>query len=95
MYESLYSIACVCIVHAVKSTSLTAEEVQRGLINRITGDSDVHLGYGSPSLLHPVFELFGKMELKWDQGPSAVLVVYTSNKLCKAQLAHSLAQTQM
>ena len=59
----------------MQSTSLTAEEIQRGLVSRIAGDSDVNSGYGSPSLLHPVFELFGKMELKWDQGSSAVLVV--------------------
>lgn len=59
---------CVFVLLAVRSTSLGAEDVQRGLIDRVTSGTDIHRSYGSPYLLRPVFELFGRMELNWDQG---------------------------
>lgn len=59
---------CVFVLLAVRSTSLGAEDIQRGLIDRVTSGTDIHRSYGSPYLLRPVFELFGRMELNWDQG---------------------------
>lgn len=60
--------ARACLHHTVRSTSLTAEELQRGLIDRVTSGGDLNKGYGSPHLLRPVFALFGRMELNWDPG---------------------------